>query len=244
MHRIPTSQDGTASATALALPLGGRRPATCPARRLRAGTRSSPSTRTMRVTGGGRSAPCPAARAAGGRGRRRRSRQTREQSCENDPRRGLRGAQLHAHATRGLVPNDPGFHLQWNLQGPLRHQHARRLGSGHARKGARRPRRDRGGARHRRGLPALPPLPPRARPQPLRARLRLRGRRQPPQRPERPRHPRGGHDRPEHRQRHRRRRHRLPGEDHAGTGARRRRRRATPSRSRAASATRPAARPG
>ena len=131
-----------------------------------------------------------------------------------------------AHAS--LTPNDPNFGLQWNLNSLVRDQRSRRVGHRAGERRSRRPRGDRRGARHRRRLRALPPLPPRARPPALRARLRLRGRRPPPQRPQRPRHPRVGDDRREHGQRRGHRGHRLPGEDHARARARRRRRRRHP----------------
>ncbi len=123
-----------------------------------------------------------------------------------------------------LLPNDPGFYLQWNLAGPTRHQHARRLG---VRAGARRAGRrgavvavlDTGVAYERFGRFRRAPDLNR-----FVARLRLRRERQTPQRPERPRHARGGHDRAEHQQRDRGSGHRLPGEDHAGPCAGRRRR--------------------
>ena len=68
-------------------------------------------------------------------------------------------------ARASFVPNDPDFRLQWNLNSPFGINAPAAWDLARARGVPGGKGRDRGGARHRRGLPALPALPARARPQ-------------------------------------------------------------------------------
>ena len=130
-------------------------------------------------------------------------------SCD-DPSVDYARAQLHA-PTPPASPERPRLRRQWNLFGPFGIGMPEAWELAARSTGPRRPGARRGGARQRRGLRALRPLPARARPA---TRHFVKGYdfvgpRPPPERRLRPRHPRGRHDRPGHQQRHGRGGHRL-----------------------------------